>query len=225
MSAAVVDSCSTEASLNDVSPCKTEVSDKEVWEQLTEEGTSSSDSDNESSLHLSGSDSEQSGHETDCISGLVSSSTSDNEQEAPVAVAPQVEAKVVQKVMCYPQQRVTSPQRRTRKAPLAEVLSSKLLQVSAGRPVKVWLSPDYKPMKSLDPSIPAKKRPAFPEHAGREKTLDPTLPVKKHLPAWLLKETFGDSTLTTKPVSPKPPKMPLRVPQAAQACLVAPTPR
>lgn len=221
MSAAVVDYCSTEASLNDVSPCKTEVSDKEVWEQLTEEGTSSSDSDNESSLHLSGSDSEQSGHETDCISGLVSSSTSDNEQEAPVAVAPQV----VQKVMCYPQQRVTSPQRRTRKAPLAEVLSSKLLQVSAGRPVKVWLSPDYKPMKSLDPSIPAKKRPAFPEHAGREKTLDPTLPVKKHLPAWLLKETFGDSTLTTKPVSPKPPKMPLRVPQAAQACLVAPTPR
>merc|ERR1712070_206178 len=98
------------------------------------------------------------------MGGLVSSSTSDNEQEAPIAVAPKVELpppSVVQKVMCYPQQRIASPQRRSRKAPLAEVLSSKLLQVSAGRPVKVWLSPDYKPLKVLDPSIPAKKRPCF----------------------------------------------------------------
>merc|ERR1711904_614589 len=84
-------------------------------------------------------------------------------------------------------------QRRSRKVPLAEALSSKLLQVSAGRPVKVWLSPDCKPHKVLDPNMPAKKRPAFQEHAGKEKKLDPSIPAKKHISSWLLKEAFADN--------------------------------
>jgi len=181
---------------NDVPFSKLVGEEKEqLWEQLTEEGPSgSSDSEKDNSLHLSASDTEQG----ECISGFVSSSTSDNENE-PVAELPQL-----------PHPR--SPQRRSRKAPLAEVLSSKLLQVSAGRPVKVWLSPDYKPFKVLDPNIPAKKKPSFSEHAGKTKVLDPMMPVKKHIPEWLV--NFGDSTA---PAKPKPPKMPVRVPQVAQA--------
>jgi len=86
MSFTVVGCCNIDVSLvqnNDISPCKTEVLDKEVWEQLTEEGSSSSDSDNESccSLRLSGSYTEQSGYEAECASGLISSSASDNEED------------------------------------------------------------------------------------------------------------------------------------------------
>jgi len=86
MSVTVVGCCNTDVSLvqnNDISPCKTEVLDKEVWEQLTEEGSSSSDSDNESccSLRLSGSDTEQSGYDAECASGVMSSCASDNEQD------------------------------------------------------------------------------------------------------------------------------------------------
>merc|ERR1719359_188033 len=85
------------------------VEKEQVWEQLTDEGPSgSSDSENGSSLHLSGSDTEQSGHDSDCISGLISSSTSDNEQEPKVSAA--------QKVMCDPQSHIAAHQRRSRKA-------------------------------------------------------------------------------------------------------------
>merc|ERR1719159_564905 len=101
-------------------------------------------------------------------------------------------------------------QRRGRKGALAEELSSKLLQVSAGRPVKVWLSPEYKPLKVLDRSMPAKKKPSFPEYAGKTKTLDPSMPVKKHIPQWLA--NFGDAT--QQRTSPTPPKMPLGAPVA-----------
>lgn len=209
---AVVD-LSTTAGLElctDVPPSKSGGAEKEqVWEQLTEEGPSgSSDSEQESILNLSASsasDTEQSAHDSDCISGLVSSSASDNEQEPKADLPPPMVSQSV------PHQR--SP-RRSRRAPLAEVLSSKLLQVSAGRPVKVWLSPEYKPLKVLDPNIPAKKKPSFSEHAGKTKTLDPTLPVKKHMPEWLV--NFGDSTAPSKPSSPKPPKMPLCVPQVTE---------
>lgn len=181
---------------------------EQLWEQLTEEGTSgSSDSEKDNSLHLSASDTEQSGHDGECISGFVSSSTSDNENE-PVAELPQQMG--AQSLMHYPHPR--SPQRRSRKAPLAEVLSQKLTQVSAGRPVKVWLPPDYKPLKVLDPNIPAKKKPSFSEHAGKTKVLDPMMPVKKHIPEWLV--NFGDSTA---PAKPKPPKMPVRAPPGLQA--------
>jgi len=194
-----------------------------VWDQLTEEGPSGpSDSENDSSLLLSGSDTEHSGQDSDCISGFVSSSASDNEIEpkAPLSSF----APVVSSGPLSPSRH----QRRSRTGPLAEKLSSKLLQVSAGRPVKVWLSPDYKPLKILDPSVPAKKRPSFPEHAGKTKTLDPTIPVKKHIPDWLL--NFGDSTApakpsSPKPSSPKPPKMPLRILEVAQASSVGPAPR
>jgi len=198
---------------NEVPLSKVDEKEKEhVWEQLTEEGTSGpSDSENDSFLLLSGSDTEQSGQDSDCISGLVSSSTSDNELEPKGQVTSAV---VAQKV---------TPQRRSRKAPLAEVLSSKLQQVSAGRPVKVWLSPDYKPLKVLDPSIPAKKRPCFSGHAGKTKTLDPTMPVKKHIPEWLV--SFSDSMTPAKPSSPKPPKMPLRIPQVTQASSLEAAPR
>jgi len=208
----------------DVTHSKSEVAaeKEQVWEQLTNEGTSSSsDSDNESSLHLSGSDTEQSGL-TDCISGLVSSSTSDNEQDAPSKTEP------LEKVAMLPfPPGLVSPTRRNRKAPLAEVLSSKLLEVSAGKPVKVFQHADYKPMKTLDPSVPAKKKPVFKEFAGKEKKLDPTIPAKKHIPSWLLQEAFGENAVTpvtSKPISPKPPKMPLRATQVPQACSVSRSP-
>lgn len=200
----------------DVIPSKSEVAaeKEQVWEQLTNEGTSSSsESDTESSLHLSGSDTEQSGG-TDCISGFVSSSTSDNEQDVPTA-APTTKP-VEQAVKLQYPPGLMSPQRRNKRAPIAEVLSSKLLEISAGKPVKVWTPPDYKPMKTLDPRIPAKKKPVFKEFAGKDKKLDPTIPAKKRISSWLLQEAIGESTLASKPVSPKPPKLPLhgtRVPQ------------
>jgi hypothetical protein len=207
----------------DVTLAKSEVEaqKEQVWEQLTNEGTSSGDSDVESSLHLSGSDTEQSAV-TDCISGFVSSSTSDNEQDAPPAPSNAEPAGQEAKLMYPPG--LLSPQRRTRKAPIAEVLSSKLLEASAGKPVKVWQSSDYKPMKPLDPSIPAKKKPVFKEFTGKEKTLDPTIPAKKHIPSWLLRDAFGESIVSSMPISPKPPKMPLRAAQVPQAC-PAPAPR
>jgi len=197
---------------NEVALSKSVEQEKEqVWEQLTDEGPSgSSDSENGSSLHLSGSDTEQSGHDSDCISGLVSSSTSDNEQEPKV---------VAQNAMCDNQSHGVAYQRRSRKAPLAHELSSKLLQVSAGRPIKVWLSPNYKPLKVLDPKCPAHKKPVFSEYAGKPKKLDPTLPAKKHIPEWLL--SCGSTAAATKPTSIKPPKMPFRAPQATEACCVA----
>jgi len=167
---------------------------EQVWEQLTEEGPSdSSDSEKE---------------------GLVSSSTSDNEQE-PKVVAAQI-------AICDPQSHLADYQRRSRKAPLEKELSSKLLQVSAGRPVKVWLCPKYKALKVLDPMCPAHKKPVFSEFAGKPKTLDPTIPAKKHIPDWLL--SYGSTAAASKPISVKPAKMPTQAPQATEAS-VCPVPR
>jgi hypothetical protein len=94
------------------------------------------------------------------------------------------------------------------KSPLAEQLTSKLLAVSAGRPVKVWLSPEYVPLKRLDTSIPAKKKPAFAEYASdKKKTLDPSMPCKKHLPSWLVNLDSGREAPKPKPQTflPAPP--------------------
>jgi len=96
------------------------------------------------------------------------------------------------------QHRIPSPQCTRSGAPAAELLSSKLLAVSHGRPVKVWVPPDVQPLKRLDASIPAKKKPSFPEYAlDKKKTLDPMMPCKKHMPSWLL-------NLDATPSLPKP---------------------
>merc|ERR1719387_3386130 len=55
-------------------------------------------------------------------------------------------------------QQVPTPQCTRNKAPIAEQLTSKLLAVSAGRPVKVWLPPDVAPLKRLDAIMPAESR-------------------------------------------------------------------
>jgi hypothetical protein len=93
-----------------------------------------------------------------------------------------------------------TPQSTRNKAPLAEQLTSKLLAVSEGRPVKVWLSPDYAPLKRLDATIPAKKKPVFAEYAlNKKKTLDPSMPCKKHLPSWLVNLDSGLEAPKPKP--------------------------
>lgn len=64
-----------------------------------------------------------------------------------------------------------------------------LARTSAGRPVKVWLAEGAHPKKKLDEGIPAKKRPAFPDFAGKEKQLDPDIPAKKRVPTFLLEKS------------------------------------
>jgi len=57
-------------------------------------------------------------------------------------------------------------------------------QVSGGRPVKVWL-PETASNKQLKPTIPAKKRPPYPETLTAPRpTLDPSQPVKKRVPVF-----------------------------------------
>jgi len=103
-----------------------------------------------------------------------------------------------------PKQRIAAPSctrsgaAQSGAAPLAEQLTSKLLSVSSGRPVKVWLPQDVKPLKLLDNTIPAKKKPAFSEYASdKKKSLDPSMPCKKHMPSWL-------ANLDAVPAAPKP---------------------
>jgi len=115
------------------------------------------------------------------------------------------------------QHRITPPQCARSSPPAAEVLSSKLLALSHHRPVKVWVPPDVQPLKRLDASIPAKKKPSFPEYASdKKKTLDPTMPCKKHMPSWLL-------NLDATPALPKPKSHTLTpVPQAPKSSEPAP---
>lgn len=97
-----------------------------------------------------------------------------------------------------------------RPAKAEPVDATTLLRASAGRPVKVWL-PEAQPLKKLDPNVPAKKRPPFPEFAGKVKSLDPNMPAKKRMPSWLA-EFNGDAdttlvkkqtaTLINRPVPP-----------------------
>lgn len=65
--------------------------------------------------------------------------------------------------------------------------AANLRKTAGTRPVKIWLPEGVKKSKHLDPTMPAKKRPPFPEfESARAKALDTTIPVKKHVPAWLL---------------------------------------
>jgi len=142
------------------------------------------------------------------VSGLNSSCASDDEDGLPQVTAaprmmhpPGLMPPGLDIPLQLPQvQQVPTPQCTRNKAPLAEQLASKLLSVSAGRPVKVWLSPDYVPLKRLDASLPAKKKPSFAEYASdkKKKTLDPSMPCKKHLPSWLANLDAGF------PEAPKP---------------------
>jgi len=56
---------------------------------------------------------------------------------------------------------------------------------STKKPMKVRLPESYK-CKTLDMDLPAKKRPAFPEMAGRPKQLDPNVPAKKRVSQFLI---------------------------------------
>lgn len=118
-----------------------------------------------------------------------------------------------------PMQGAPAPQCPRSSAPAAELLASKLLAVSSGRPVKVALPPDVQPLKRLDASIPAKKKPSFPEYASdKQKKLDPNMPCKKHMPSCLL-------NLDTSPAAPKPkPQTSVPVPSAPVSSM-DPTPR
>jgi len=102
---------------------------------------------------------------------------------------PVVNTQAVHSIPPFPlaaKQRIANPPCSRSSAPIAEQLTSKLLSVSAGRPVKVWLPSDVKPLKLLDNTIPAKKKPAFSEYASdKKKSLDPSVPCKKHMPSWL----------------------------------------
>jgi hypothetical protein len=66
--------------------------------------------------------------------------------------------------------------------------AANIKQISGGRPVKVWLA-ETVCSAQLKPTIPAKKRPAYPELAGARPTLDPSQPVKKRVPVF--SEGFG----------------------------------
>lgn len=114
---------------------------------------------------------------------------------------------------------IPTPQCTRNKAPIAEQLTSKLLAVSAGRPVKVWLPPDVAPLKRLDASIPAKKKPSFAEYASdKKKTLDPSMPCKKHMPSWLV-------NLDSVPQAPKPKPQTFAPAPPAPVMPVEPAPR
>jgi hypothetical protein len=116
-------------------------------------------------------------------------------------------------------QQVPTPQCTRNKAPIAEQLTSKLLAVSGKRPVKVWLPPDVAPLKRLDASIPAKKKPSFAEYASdKKKTLDPSMPCKKHMPSWLV-------NLDSVPEAPKPKPQTFAPAPPAPVLNVEPAPR
>lgn len=107
--------------------------------------------------------------------------------KVPVANMPLMHPGVTAPMQLAQVQQVPTPQCTRNKTPIAEQLTSKLLAVSAGRPVKVWLPPDVAPLKRLDVSIPAKKKPSFAEYASdKKKSLDPSMPCKKHMPSWLV---------------------------------------
>merc|ERR1712118_150565 len=97
--------------------------------------------------------------------------------------------------------------------------SSKLLAVSSGRPVKVWVPPDVQPLKQLDKSVPAKKKPSYSEYADKDKkkTPDPSMPCKKHMPSWLL-------SLDAAPAAAPKPK-PQSFAPAPKATIAEPEPR
>jgi hypothetical protein len=120
------------------------------------------------------------------------------------------------------QLRIPTPQCTRSSAPAAtppaELLNSKLLAVSQKRPVKVWVPPDVQPLKRLDASIPAKKKPSFPEYAPKDKkTLDPIVPCKKHMPSWLLN--------LDAPAAPKPKPQTFAPPPQAPVSTADPAPR
>merc|ERR1712224_1100969 len=61
-------------------------------------------------------------------------------------------------------------------------------------PMKVWLpESSAQPMRTLDPALPAKKRPVYAEFCGAAfasncKRLDPLVPAKKRVTKFLLRE-------------------------------------
>jgi len=59
-----------------------------------------------------------------------------------------------------------------------------LRRTSRGRPVKVWVA--NAPAKLLNPGLPAKKRPPYPDLVPAPKPLDSSCPVKKRMPSCLL---------------------------------------
>merc|ERR1711959_635665 len=89
---------------------------------------------------------------------------------------------------------------------------------SLGKPVKVWLPQTYQPPKQLKPTIPAKKRPPYPEliKAARP-TLDPMQPVKKRVPVF--SEGFLEGAFT------KPKQCISAMPAVVPGVSTAPVPR
>lgn len=83
-------------------------------------------------------------------------------------------------------------------------------QFSGGRPVKVWLAETNCANKQLKPTIPAKKRPPYPDSITAPRpTLDPSQPVKKRVP------TFSEGFL--EGILSQPLEFPSAVPIVAEA--------
>jgi len=80
-----------------------------------------------------------------------------------------------------------------------------LKQASCGKPMKVWLPELASSNKQLERTIPAKKRPPYPElsKAGRP-ALDPSQPVKKRVPVFTEGFLEGAFSEPAKRVSTKP---------------------
>lgn len=63
--------------------------------------------------------------------------------------------------------------------------AAQMMKISGGKPVKVWLPDPACPSKQLQPSIPAKKRPPYPESvSGSRPVLESSQPVKKRVPVF-----------------------------------------
>jgi len=86
-----------------------------------------------------------------------------------------------------------------------------LRQVSGGRPVKVWL-PESTCANKLERTIPAKKRPPYPELlTGARPALDPSMPAKKRVP--IFSEGFLEG-LFSQPMCWEPIAPAIVVPEA-----------
>merc|ERR1719160_1644581 len=94
--------------------------------------------------------------------------------------------------------------------------ATNLRQVSGGRPVKVWL-PELVCSNKLQPAIPAKKRPPYPEAlTAARPALDPSQPVKKRVPSFsegflegLLTQALGCASVMRADVVPAAPTAPV----------------
>lgn len=92
--------------------------------------------------------------------------------------------------------------------------AANLSRVSGGRPVKVWL-PETACANKLERTIPAKKRPPYPEFlTGPRPALDPSMPAKKRVP--IFTEGFLEG-LFSQPMNWAPPAPAIVVPQAPPA--------